>query len=351
MTVRCSINALFVFIFICISAHLQAGEFDQELGHALESNLKTQIISNELLSHIQNQIVTLHVEGRNYLGVIVAQGELIVIPTIIQQVESKKYDLVNLEGNEGRVRFAEILGTDRETQLTVLKFVESQKSKIKTENVRQLRPQIGAKLIRTLLDETEQFNVDMALLTRAAPFFNVGWHCPAWGAPLIFETEVQRLPQSWGPLFDIRGNPVSLSIAYEKKGPPYRAFSLSMDLVTKIAEQIRSYGKVQRGWIGLEIGKMTSDIRIAFNIKSEVGVIVTGVVKGGPAERAGMSPGDAILEFDGYPVESPVSLIDHINCTSPGQVAKLVIVSQGVSRDLFIEAQLKPNFASNVRPY
>ena len=109
---------------------------------------------------------------------------------------------------------------------------------------------------------------------------------------------------SGGPLFDMGGNVVGVNSAiYSPSGGSVGiGFSIPSNLVRDVIQQLRSYGQVRRGYVGVNIQQVTDDIAEGMGLPAATGALVSAVTPNGPAARAGIRTGDVIVGFDGKKV-------------------------------------------------
>jgi serine protease DegQ len=91
-------------------------------------------------------------------------------------------------------------------------------------------------------------------------------------------------------------------------------------------EQIIATGSVTRGWIGVEVQDITPDLAESFKLTNSKGVLIAGVVRGGPADKAGVKPGDILVEVEGKPVPDSSAMLNLVAEAQPGKVATLKIL-------------------------
>ena len=139
---------------------------------------------------------------------------------------------------------------------------------------------------------------------------------------------------SGGPLIDARGNLVGINSAiYSRSGGSMGiGFAIPVSTARMVIEQIIKTGSVTRGWIGVEVQEITPAIAESFDLQSTRGAIIANVLRGGPAEKAGIKTGDTLLEVDGKPVADPHGMLNLIAALAPGTSAKLKLRRKG--RDL-----------------
>ncbi len=131
---------------------------------------------------------------------------------------------------------------------------------------------------------------------------------------------------SGGPLVNIDGEVVGINTAIIA-GAQGLGFAVPANQAKWVMEHILKYGKVKRGKIGIIIQPLTPDLVEHFGV--EHGVIVAQVIKGGPADKAGIKPGDVIIAVNGHPVEEPNDVQKYVMRTEPGKYVKLTIVRNG----------------------
>ncbi|GFZ86811.1 serine protease [Rickettsiales bacterium] len=134
---------------------------------------------------------------------------------------------------------------------------------------------------------------------------------------------------SGGPLFDVHGKVagVNTAIATPSGGSVGVGFAVNSNLVKFVAENLQKHGRVIRGWIGVKIQAITKDI--AESIGQKDGALVAEVMKDSPAEKAGVSVGDIILEFDGIQIKEMRQLPKIAAYTPISKKVKISVLRNG----------------------
>ncbi len=148
----------------------------------------------------------------------------------------------------------------------------------------------------------------------------------------FIQTDVAVNPgNSGGPLFNLRGEVVGInSMIYSASGGYMGlSFAIPIDVAIKVADQLRTHGRVVRGRLGVRIQEVTAELAAAFKLESAVGALVVAVEPGSPADEAGLRPGDVILKVDGTSVESSGDLVRLIAGTAPGTTIRLALWRRG----------------------
>ncbi len=130
---------------------------------------------------------------------------------------------------------------------------------------------------------------------------------------------------SGGPLLNIDGKVIGINTAIVAAGQGI-GFSIPINQAKDVMRQLIAGGRVVRGWLGIAIQDTTDDLAEGFGVKERAGVIVADVMKGGPAEVAGLRPGDVIVEFNGGPIKEVPELQRRVAGVAPGQTARLTVV-------------------------
>ena len=154
--------------------------------------------------------------------------------------------------------------------------------------------------------------------------------------PLI-QTDVAINPgNSGGPLINMRGEVVGINSQIYSRSGGYMgiSFAIPIDEATRVSEQLRVGGRVIRGRIGVVIARLTREVAESIGLGKPVGALVQSVESGGPADKAGVEPGDVITKVDGRAVESSVELPRIVGNIKPGTKATLQVFRRGSSREL-----------------
>ncbi len=132
---------------------------------------------------------------------------------------------------------------------------------------------------------------------------------------------------SGGPLINMKGEVIGINTAILASGQGI-GFAIPINMAKEIVPQLEAKGHVTRGWLGVSIQRLTPELAKSLGLKEKKGALVTEVVKGSPAEKAGIEQGDVIVEFNGKEIGDPAEL-SRIVASTP--VDKTVTIK--VSRD------------------
>ena len=168
----------------------------------------------------------------------------------------------------------------------------------------------------------------------------------------FIQTDVAINPgNSGGPLFNMKGEVVGInSQIYSRTGGSMGiSFAIPIDVAMDIQNQLKASGKVSRGRIGVVIQDVTKELAESFGLSKAQGAVVNAVEKGGPAEKAGVEPGDVILKFDGKPVNSSGDLPRIVGTSKPGSRVSVQVWRKGSTRDLTLVVGEIPDEKSSAR--
>jgi len=156
----------------------------------------------------------------------------------------------------------------------------------------------------------------------------------------LIQTDAPISPgNSGGALVGADGEVIGINVAFIP--PEARAVSLGFAIpaptVTSVVEQLVETGRARHAYLGVLPAQVTPELDEAFGLGAESGVLVREVIEGGPAEEAGVRPGDVIVRFDGEAVETVEDLFAALREVQPGDEAELTVVREGDERDLTVE--------------
>ncbi len=224
---------------------------------------------------------------------------------------------------------ARIVGADKRTDVAVVKVEATGLPFVKIGDVNRLKVGEWVMAIGSPfgLDNTVTAGIVSAKQRDTGDFL-----------PLI-QTDVAINPgNSGGPLLNLRGEVVGInSQIYSRSGGFMGiSFAIPIDEATRVAEQLRTIGRVVRGRIGVQIGPVTKEVAESIGLGAPRGALVTGVEKDQPAEKAGVEAGDIIVKVDGRAVEKSGDLPRIVGGLKPGSRASLQVFRRGAARDLTV---------------
>ena len=141
---------------------------------------------------------------------------------------------------------------------------------------------------------------------------------------------------SGGPLINLKGEVIGINSAIVAGGQGI-GFAIPINMAKDFLPQLKDKGKVTRGYLGVLIQTLTPDLAESMDLKVKEGALVSQVIPGGPAEKAGIKVGDVVVEFDGKKITSHHDLPATVAITPIGKKAKVMIIRDKKEKEIFIE--------------
>jgi serine protease Do len=240
-------------------------------------------------------------------------------------------DEINVRLTDKREFKARVIGADRRTDLALIKIEASGLPTVRMGDPNRLK--VGEWVVAI----GSPFGFDSTVT--AGIVSAKGRSLPQENFVPFIQTDVAINPgNSGGPLFNMRGEVVGInSQIYSRTGGFMGlSFAIPIDVAMDVQSQLRQFGRVSRGRIGVVIQEVSKELADSFGLSKPTGALVNAVEKGGPAEKAGVETGDIILRFDGKPVSSSSELPRIVGNTKPGSRASIEIWRKGVTREVTV---------------
>ena len=267
-------------------------------------------------------------------GVIVSNDGLIL--TNHHVIEAA--DEIQVALPDGKTLAAEVVGTDPETDLAVLRVKRKGLPAATFANLDNLR--VGD----VVLAIGNPFGVGQTVTMGIVSALGRS-HLGINTFENYIQTDAAINPgNSGGALVDDAGNLVGINTAIFSRtgGSLGIGFAIPVSIVRQVMEQIVAHGAVTRGWVGIEVQEITPEIAESFNLKSTQGALIAGVLRGGPADRAGIRPGDILMAVGSNPVLDSSSLLNLIAALPPGKVAQLRLIRDQKEMQLAVVVEKRP---------
>jgi serine protease DegQ len=149
---------------------------------------------------------------------------------------------------------------------------------------------------------------------------------------------------SGGALVDSTGSLIGVNSAIfsQSGGSQGIGFAIPVSLARNVLEQIIRDGEVTRGWLGIEPQEVTPEVAVAFALREVDGVLIRGVLRNGPADRAGLQVHDMVVEIDGKPTRDGTALLSQIAALTPGRQATLKVLRDNKPLELEVTVGKRP---------
>jgi serine protease Do len=234
-------------------------------------------------------------------------------------------DEINVIMNDGTKIKAELVGVDKKTDLAVLKF-------------KPVKPLIAVKF-----GDSDKLRLGEWVIAIGNPF-SLGGTVTA-GIVSARNRDIASGPydnyiqtdaainrgNSGGPLFNLDGEVIGVNtlIISPTGGSIGIGFAVPSKTVAGVVDQLRQFGELRRGWLGVRIQQVTDEIAESLSIKPARGALIAGVEDKGPAKPAGIEPGDVVVKFDGKDIKEPKDLSRVVADTAVGKEVDVVIIRKG----------------------
>ncbi|MDO8298107.1 Do family serine endopeptidase [Lacisediminimonas sp.] len=247
-------------------------------------------------------------------------------------------DEIEIALSDGRTAPAKLVGTDPETDLAVVKIDLKSLPAITLGSLDQAR--VGD----VVLAIGNPFGVGQTVTMGIVSALGRN-HLGINTFENFIQTDAAINPgNSGGALIDANGNLLGINTAiYSRSGGSLGiGFAIPVTTVKTVMESIIKNGQVIRGWIGVEPQDITPELAESFGLAKRSGTIIAGVLKGGPADRAGMRPGDILIAVDGKKLGNTTEMLNSIAQLKPGDRARLSILRREVESTLDVVVGTRP---------
>jgi serine protease DegQ len=267
-------------------------------------------------------------------GVIIsAEGYILTNNHVVEAADEIEIALA-----DGRKAAAKLVGTDPETDLAVIKIDLKGLPAITLAQVDQTR--VGD----VVLAIGNPFGVGQTVTMGIVSALGRN-HLGINTFENFIQTDAAINPgNSGGALVDTNGNLLGINTAiYSRTGGSLGiGFAIPVTTVKTVMESIIKTGQVVRGWIGVEPQDITPELAESFGLDRKSGTIIAGVLRNGPADRAGMRPGDILVAVNGRPVQDATDMLNVIAQLQPGKKASMKVLRKNAETSLDITVGTRP---------
>ena len=267
------------------------------------------------------------------------------IMTNFHVVEDASEVVVSL--SDRREYIAEVIGVDPLSDLAVLQIKGKDLPTVNVGNSDELK--VGDWVVAIGSPFSFDFSVTAGIVSakgRSIQNNNIGNYVP------FLQTDVAINPgNSGGPLFNLDGEVVGINSQIYSRSGGYQglAFAIPINVATDVADQIITSGEVSRGYLGVRMSEVDSDLADALGMRKPYGALINDVEEGESADLAGLVPGDVIIEFDNKEIKFSSDLPHVVGQIKPNTRASARVVRDGDEINLdFILGELPVNKESFV---
>ena len=250
-------------------------------------------------------------------------------------------DEISVRLTDRREYSAEVVGTDRRSDLAVLKIEEKGLPFLRFADTESLK--IGSWVIAIGSPFGLDFSASAGIISamgRSIPTERNENYVP------FIQTDVAINPgNSGGPLFNMDGKVVGVNsqIISPSGGSVGLSFAIPASVAENVIQQIKDKGHVDRGWLGVVIQDVDRDLADSFGLDKPMGALVAELAVDGPAEKSGLEPGDVITKFNGVEILSSGELPHVVGATAPDEKVPVEVMREGKKKTLKVKIGVLPS--------
>jgi serine protease Do len=236
-------------------------------------------------------------------------------------------DEIIVRTNDRREFVAEVIGSDKRSDVALIKVEAEGLPTVKIGSAKDLK--VGEWVLAIGSPFGFEHSATAGIVSAK------GRNLPTENYVPFIQTDVAINPgNSGGPLFNLDGEVVGVnSQIYSRTGGFMGlSFAIPIDVAMDVVDQLKSKGRVSRGWLGVLIQDVTRELAETFKMPQPVGALVSQVLPESPAAASDLQVGDVIVEFNGTPVPTSSSLPPLVGVSPVGEAAKVTVLRRGETR-------------------
>ncbi|MDB5988396.1 MAG: DegQ family serine endoprotease [Nevskia sp.] len=219
---------------------------------------------------------------------------------------------------------ATVVGSDERSDIALLKIDASGLPAVKIADIKKIR--VGEWVVAIGSPFGFDYTVTSGIVSAKGRNLDTEQYVP------FIQTDAAINPgNSGGPLFNMRGEVIGVNsqIYSQTGGFMGVAFSIPIDVATKVARELKEKGKVTRGWLGVVVQKIDRNLATSFGMSKPGGALVARVLPDSPAQQSGVKAGDVILKFNGIELATSSELPPLVGNSTPGDSVTLDLLRDG----------------------
>ncbi|WNV06873.1 DegQ family serine endoprotease [Candidatus Methylospira mobilis] len=250
----------------------------------------------------------------------------------------KDADEIVVKLQDRRELVAKVIGSDKRSDIALIKIDATDLPTVKMGSSENLK--VGEWVLAIGSPFGFEHSVTAGIVSAK------GRNLPSDNYVPFIQTDVAINPgNSGGPLFNMQGQVVGVnSQIYSRTGGFMGlSFAIPIDVAMKVADQLKSGGRVARGWLGVQIQDVTRELAESFGMKKPQGSLVSKVLPKSPAEEAGIQVGDVITEFNGQEITTSSTLPPMVGMAKIGESFKVKLIRQGHVKEVTVKVGALPD--------
>ncbi|HYX63577.1 MAG TPA: DegQ family serine endoprotease [Burkholderiales bacterium] len=279
---------------------------------------------SDFLRRFQGQMPPVPQQGMGSGFVVAPDGLILTNAHVVEGADEVRVKLTDRREFKGKV-----VGIDKLTDIAVVRIDAKDLKPVKLGDPSQIR--VGEWVLAIGSPFGFENSVTAGIVSATSRSLPEGTYVP------FIQTDAAVNPgNSGGPLFNLRGEVIGINSAIYSRTGGYMgvAFAIPIDVAKSVEEQLVKTGKVERGRIGVGIQEVSASLARSFGLDRPRGALVSTVESGGPADKAGVKPGDVILAFNGKPIDTSSQLPPLVANTKPGTKAEMDVWRGGKKQTL-----------------
>ena len=241
-----------------------------------------------------------------------------------------KADEINVKLTDGREFKAKVIGADARTDVALIKIEAANLPKVTRGD--PMKTKVGEWVVAIGSPFGFENTVTAGIVS------GKGRNLQEALVPFIQTDAAVNPGNSGGPLFNMQGEVIGINsqIFSRTGGFMGLSFAIPIDIAMDVADQLRTTGKISRGWLGVVIQPVTKELADSFNLPKTDGALIASVEKGSPADKAGLEASDVILKVDGKAVLTSADLPRYIAAIHPGNKTALDVWRKGAIKPITV---------------
>ncbi len=238
-------------------------------------------------------------------------------------------DEVIVRTSDRREFHAEVVGADKRSDIAVLKVDATGLPTVKIGSAKDLK--VGEWVLAIGSPFGFEYSATAGIVSAK------GRSLPTENYVPFIQTDVAINPgNSGGPLFNLDGEVIGVNAQIYSRTGGFMglSFAIPIDVAMDVAEQLKTYGHVTRGWLGVLVQDVSRNLAETFKLSQPMGALITQIIPESPAANSALQVGDVILEFNGTPITASASLPPLVGVSPVGEAAKITVLRKGETRVL-----------------
>ena len=278
-------------------------------------------------------------KGRGSGFIVTRDGQILTNNHVVDGVDKITVSVLLKDGNK-KTYPAKVLGNDPTYDLAVIKIEPDEDLP-----VLELGDSDAVEVGEWVVAIGNPFGFEHTITTGVISAKNRSIHAQDVNFDDFLQTDAAINPgNSGGPLLDMDGKVIGINTAIV----PYAqglGFAIPVNKAKEIMNDLVSYGRVKRGWLGVSIRDIDEKIAKVYGVKGTDGAMINDVFKGDPAEKAGIKRGDVVIEVNGTKIKDANSFVQKVRTLAPNSTAKLVIIRKGKRMTFNVKLGERPDTA------